>query len=256
MRSRQLVRRGLQYYWRTNLAVILGVATAVAVLAGALLVGESVRGSLRDLVLERIGRTDDVIASQRFFTEALADAVRRDARFSASFTELTPLIVARAIVTNQDNGRRVGSVAVYGVDDRFWRFHGISRTGPADRTAFVSEALSRQLQASVDQSLLIRAQQVSDVPLESLHGRKEEFGRTLRVSVAAVLNRGSLGDFSLQPTQSDVLAVFVPLSRLQKELDAEGRVNTILVARSVGRGLPAPPSDERRRAAARGPAYE
>ncbi len=39
MKANSLVRRGLFYYWRTNLAVIAGVATAVAVLAGALLVG-------------------------------------------------------------------------------------------------------------------------------------------------------------------------------------------------------------------------
>ena len=47
-----LVLRGLSHYWRTNLAVVVGVATAVATLAGALLVGDSVRGSLRDLVLQ------------------------------------------------------------------------------------------------------------------------------------------------------------------------------------------------------------
>jgi len=40
MTSRGLVLRGLRHYWRTNLAVIAGVAIAVAVLAGALLVGE------------------------------------------------------------------------------------------------------------------------------------------------------------------------------------------------------------------------
>ena len=34
MRPRVLVARSLAYYWRTNLAVILGVATAVAVLSG------------------------------------------------------------------------------------------------------------------------------------------------------------------------------------------------------------------------------
>jgi putative ABC transport system permease protein len=45
--ARDLVRRSLGHYWRTNLAVIAGVATAVAVLSGALLVGDSVRGSLR-----------------------------------------------------------------------------------------------------------------------------------------------------------------------------------------------------------------
>jgi len=36
-----LVRRNLTYFWRTNVAVVAGVGVAVAVLAGALLVGAS-----------------------------------------------------------------------------------------------------------------------------------------------------------------------------------------------------------------------
>ncbi len=54
MRTTQLLRQTLLHYWRTNLAVVFGVATAVAVLAGALLVGDSVRASLRDLALQRL----------------------------------------------------------------------------------------------------------------------------------------------------------------------------------------------------------
>jgi len=49
MRTSTLLARNLAWYWRTNLAVVLGVATATSVLAGALLVGDSVRASLRDL---------------------------------------------------------------------------------------------------------------------------------------------------------------------------------------------------------------
>ena len=37
-----LIQRNVVHYWRTNLAVVAGVAVAVAVLAGALLVGASV----------------------------------------------------------------------------------------------------------------------------------------------------------------------------------------------------------------------
>ena len=74
--------RGLRHYWRTNLAVVAGVATAVAVLAGALLVGDSVRGSLRDLVLQRLGRTDRVVVSTGFFREALAGRSARRTRAS------------------------------------------------------------------------------------------------------------------------------------------------------------------------------
>ncbi len=52
-----LVLRSLVHYRRTHLAALLGVATAVAVLGGALVVGDSVRASLRDLVLRRLGAT-------------------------------------------------------------------------------------------------------------------------------------------------------------------------------------------------------
>jgi len=53
-----LVRRSLIHYWAINLAVALAVAVGGAVLIGSLLVGDSVRGSLRRLALERLGRID------------------------------------------------------------------------------------------------------------------------------------------------------------------------------------------------------
>jgi putative ABC transport system permease protein len=240
VRRQQLVWRGLTFYWRTNLAVVLGVATAVAVLTGALLVGASVRASLRSLVLDRIGRTDDVIASAHFFTETLAASIEGDSAFARSFQGVAPLIVARGIVTRQDGTvgtaeadghARVGAVTIYGVDDRFWRFHGIALNGPGARDAYVSQALADALHLSSGVTLVLRLQRVSDVPIESLHGRKESVGRSVRVTLAAVLPRERLGEFSLTPAQGDVRAVFVPLALLQKELDAEGRINTILVAR-------------------------
>jgi hypothetical protein len=48
--------RNLLWFWRTNLAVVAGVAVAVAVLVGAQMVGESVQASLRALALGRVGR--------------------------------------------------------------------------------------------------------------------------------------------------------------------------------------------------------
>ena len=69
-----LVRRNVRHYWQTNLAVVIGVGVAVAVLAGALLVGSSVRSSLRALALERLGTVDTVVTSARFVGDGLADA--------------------------------------------------------------------------------------------------------------------------------------------------------------------------------------
>ena len=230
-----LVLRGLTYYWRTNAAVVLGVATAVAVLAGALLVGDSVRGSLRDLVLQRLGRTDHVLISAGFFREELAADLRANQTFNSNFTGVAPLVVVQGFVTDQESGRRTGQVRVYGVDDRFWRFHGVTTVaGPADRKVLVSPALAEQIGAQEGGAILVRVQRPSEIPLESLHSRKGDLGRTLRLTVREVVSPQALGEFSLEAQQGDVRAVFVPLSQLQEEIERQGRVNTLLVSGRPG----------------------
>ena len=231
MNPSRLVIAGARYYWRTNLAVIAGVAAAVAVLAGALLVGDSVRGSLRDLVLQRLGRTDRIVVSTGFFREGLADDLRGDPAFGAAYSDICPLIVMQGFVTDQTSGRRASRVDVYGVDDRFWRFHQIKgRGGPEDRTAFVSPALAGDIGVSEGSTALVRVERPSAIPMESLHGRKEDPGRTLRLTVRAILQPADLGDFSIRPRQGEVRAIFVPLRRLQQDLEQARMVNALIVA--------------------------
>lgn len=237
MQRHHLALRGLAYYWRTNLAVVLGVATAVAVLTGALLVGDSVRGSLRALVTERLGRADQVVVSSTFFRAALADEIAADAAFTARFSSVVPLLMAQGFVTAQEGGRRVANVAVYGVDDRFWRFHGSAGLdGPAAREAYLSPALAADLAVADGGAVLVRLQRPSAVPLESLHSRKTDLGRTVRVTVRRVLSNTSIGQFSLRPQQGDVRAVFVSLARLQQDLEIAGKVNALLASLSSGAG--------------------
>jgi ABC-type antimicrobial peptide transport system permease subunit len=224
MRTTRLLQRGLAYYWQTNLVVVLGVATAVAVLAGALLIGTSVRGSLRDLVSQRLGNTDHIVASTSFFREQLA-------------TELggAPLIALEGVVEHDSSHRRAGGVRVYGVDERFWIFHGLGKVGlgtPDNREVLISEGLASELGAKRDDSLLLRLEKPSDIPLESLHGRKDDPGKTIRLNVVSPIQRDVMGEFSLQPQQGVVRAIFVSLKFLQKELDQEQKVNTILVAQN------------------------
>src|SRR5687767_8151602 len=155
MSFRRLIIRGLLYHWRTNLAVILGVATAVAVLAGALLVGDSVRGSLRDLVLQRLGRTDHVVVSTGFFREELAGRLAANPEFNSFFEGIAPIVVTQGFVTAQSDGDRAGGdragggragqVRVYGIDERFWEFHGVSGSDLEGRDALISPALAAEL---------------------------------------------------------------------------------------------------------------
>ena len=64
--------RALMHHWRVHLAVVAGAAVAAAVLTGALLVGDSVRGSLRALTEARLGGVEQGLIGDRFFRSELA----------------------------------------------------------------------------------------------------------------------------------------------------------------------------------------
>jgi ABC-type lipoprotein release transport system permease subunit len=223
-----IVKQSATYHWRTNLAIMLGVAAAVAVLAGALLVGDSVRGSLRDIALNRLGRTDAVVASAGFFDASLADRLRQ----RPGVADATALVVANGFVTSEGSGHRAGGVLVYGVDEQFWRFHGLD---PLDGV-YASPVLASEIETREGDVLLTRLQRPSEIPIESLFGRKDETGRTVRLTVAGVLPAARLGEFALQPQQAGVRAVFAPLRRIQRDLGVQNQVNTVLVAGNLPAG--------------------
>jgi len=228
MQTAQLIKRSLGYYWQTNLVVVLGVAIAVSVLAGALLIGESVRGSLRDMSSQRLGKTDYVISSPNFFREQLAAELQPPDDIAIT----CPLIALQGVVVHEPSKRRAGDVKVYGIDERFWKFNGISGVAtPYNRNTLISQSLATELGSNAGDSLLLRIEKPSDIPIESLHGRKEDPGKTIRLSVAGALTGEQLGEFSLQPDQGVARVVFVSLKSLQKELGQDGKINTILLAR-------------------------
>jgi putative ABC transport system permease protein len=230
MRASTLLRRNLTYFWRTNLAVVLGVATAVAVLAGALLVGDSVRASLRELAFARLGRADLAVTAPGFFREQLADDLRAHAQFAAHFDSACPLIALAGVVMREESKARAGGVQVYGVDERFWQFHGQARATVEGDDVLVSEALAREVGAKAGDALIVRIEKEAAIPADSLHGQKDDLGVTLRSTLREALPGSSLGEFSLRPQQGAVRAVFVPLNRLQRALDQGGKANTMLLA--------------------------
>ena len=237
MTSGTLLRRSLTHFWRTNVAVIGGVAVAVSVLAGAFLVGASVRASLRDLALLRLGQVDHVITSGLFFREALADDLLASGTLGDVATRAVPIIALEGFVTHQDSRTRAGGIQVYGVDERFWVLHGIAgdNLAPEPGTVLVSGGLARELGAIADETLLVRVQKPSAIPVGSLHGRRDDLGRTMRLRIQAVLTPETLGEFSFRPQQGLSRAVFINLGRMQRDLGLDREVNTVLLG-SDGHG--------------------
>src|SRR6516165_9498721 len=107
-----LLVRNLVYHWRGNLAVFLGIALGGAVLTGALLVGDSLRGSLKALTLDQLGWVEDALVQGRFFREQLATEVSAQRR--------APALLLQGSAARKSAEERVGKVTVLGIDASFW----------------------------------------------------------------------------------------------------------------------------------------
>ena len=233
-----LAGRSLRHYWRTNLAVLVGVGVAVSVLAGALLVGDSVRASLRDLALGRLGRTAFAIRAPEYVDEAFVARLVAQPEFASAYAAC-PIIAVDGFVTHEPSRARAAGVAVYGVDERFFAFHGRDVAPPDGNGAYISDALARETGAAPGDAILVRVEKRSAIPAESLYGRKEDVARTIRLTVAGVLPPADMGEFSLGARQGAVRAVFASLARVQRALDHQRQVNTILVSSAAGESEPA-----------------
>lgn len=246
------LRRTLLHHWRMSLAVTAGAAVAAAVLTGALLVGDSVRGSLRDLTRERLGGIDHALVSQQLFRAEVADTLAAQPSFDQRYTAVAPAILLRGSVEHASRRTRATQVGIQGVDERFLRLfaHGEEAEGlfPADHSGpfppvVLNASLAAELGAAEGDDLLLHLKRWSAVPRGSLLGRKEtgDVVRTLRLRVTGVLPDRGLGRFSLATHQTLQHNAFVPLAALARALDQEGRANSLFIAARQGETADAGP---------------
>ncbi len=232
--------KGLLYFWRSHLAVTLGAAVACAVLTGALIVGDSVRGSLRDLVLDRLGAVDHAVVAEGFVREELARSVELA---SAGALRARSLISVRGSVLSGSSGRqrRASNVQVFGVGAGFLDLFPGSNGFVFERTArqiapsaVVNASLAAELDLEAGDQIVVAVERPAEAPRETLVGRKdaEDTIERLRLTVTSIVPDGGAGGFRFSPQQTAPRNLFVELDRLQRALfgrSQTGRVNALLV---------------------------
>jgi len=237
------VLRSLTHYWRINLAVLLGAAVATSVLTGALLVGDSVEGSLKQLTLGRLGKVDVAVLSSRYVREFLAEELR-SGEVAKETTLTAPLIALEASIEVAETGARANQVTLYGVDDRFAQFFD-SPPLPADRSGdpsgrlrflYANGPLLCTLGATEGEFMILTLQRPSEIHREFLFGREETEDRVVRrrVRLGARVPDEAGGRFSFEPNQSIPLIAYVRLEALQDLLGLDKKVNRVLVGGAAG----------------------
>lgn len=224
----QFLRRSLRHHARSHVAVALGVIIAAMVIGGALIVGDSVRDSLKSLTLLRLNAVDFALVSHRFFREESVAALKRQPGFTDLFSREAPALVFPASLERHaaKAGRRsrAAGVNLYGGDERLWSLLDSSGVAPPTESGVVMNArLAQELGASAGDDVTVWVELPATIPRDSLLGGKEEqSSQELKLKVEAILPASApAGRFSLQPSQQFPKVAFVNLQALQRALDLQ-----------------------------------
>ncbi len=241
MNTRQLLLRNLLFFWKTNLAVILGVIAATAVIGGALVVGDSVRDSLKQMTLDRLGAIDHIVSGPRFFREELANA-------NLNVRHVAPAIIMQGTVEfsgAEKSVLRAGHVNVYGVDERAWElFDTANLDAPKEGKIVLNRRVADQLQLKMGDEISLVVEIPASIPRDALLGDREETITEMVLSVSGIAeDTTGLARFGLNPTQQLPLNAFISLRELQTQTGLaevqrskrnptakSARVNTLLIS--------------------------
>ena len=257
------VLNGIRHYRRVNVVVMLAVAIATTVISGSLIIGDSIRFSLRRMTEQRLGRITDVLHSPRFFRQSLTAATHEkwlsDVRLAATASAkdgvppapqrtFAPALIVNGSVEHshaEDSVRRAGSVSLVGIEESGWEFLQTSDVAvPVDREVVLGYRTASEIGAKPGDEVSVWVEVPSSIPRDSLLGERDEVNIEIVLTVSAVLQEDvGASRFDLNPGQQLPYNAFLPLETLQQRLDLDeiipdrrnpvaraAKVNAILVA--------------------------
>ncbi|MDE0914494.1 MAG: ABC transporter permease [Planctomycetota bacterium] len=207
----------------------LGIVLAGAVLTGALLVGDSVRGTLEARGLSRIAEVDAVLATrEREFRADLAEEL------AGHLVDVQLAPAWRMIGQGRSESAGLGGVQVVGCDARMGAMAHKPWPQPEPGEAFVSESLAQELGLKEGHELRVRVPAPSALSLDLALTPADESTVGLRMKVVRILLEAEWSEFSLHSSSEAVHNAFVNLSWLQDELQREGAANLLLASGRAG----------------------
>lgn len=219
--------KSILHYAKLNIATVLGVALSTAILVGALIIGDSVKYSLQQITIERLGNTDAVItAGERLFTCQLAENISKNSNMKTS-----AVLRANGIAIVDGGQIRVNQLQVWGIDSLFASFSNVSgQFNLSGNEVLINENLAFIMQIKAGDEFLLRVNKLSTFPANTPFVAAEETSISFRVKIKGIVGAKETGNFNLQNIQSAPRNVFINAEWLNSQLGLKDKANAILLA--------------------------
>ncbi|MBV5315855.1 MAG: ABC transporter permease [Prolixibacteraceae bacterium] len=226
----KLILKSVWFYRRLNLTIILGIALSTAILVGALIIGDSVKYSLQQITVQRLGKTSQVItAGERLFRTQLANELAEKTGI-----ETAALLRANGFGVIDGGDLRINQLAVWGVDATIGNFANYPEVFQLQNNEVaINENLASLSGLKVGDEFLLRLNKLNTFPANTPFVSEKESTVSFRVSVARILNPDELGNFNLKNIQSAPRNVFLNLKWLNEQMGLQQKANVLLFGEGI-----------------------
>jgi putative ABC transport system permease protein len=227
---RQIVKRSIIFYRRPVLYQVLIIALLSAVITGSLLTGVSVKTSLLKSASDRLGNTDILISSGvRYFDPELVQRMKDKVRINC-----TGLLEINGYSQSLVSQKGAFNTHIYAVDRDFFRFHGNDSVSIETGEIAVNSRLAIYLGIKPGDELIIRFNEISDIPADAPFAPSKETTKSFVMRVGQILESDCNGNFSLSISQIIPMNIFINLYDIPHVNEKVVKINRLLIGNSDG----------------------
>jgi len=229
MNPLKLIFRSISFYKKEHLLLLIGIVLSTAIITASLIIGDSVKRSLQTIVNQRLGNTKQIIiAQERFFSASLSHKIAKELK-----TQTTPILLMRAVASSDKTEERIPNLQICGIESSFWKMAYAKLPELGDDDVIINKKTAQKLQLKIGDEVLLRIEKVRFVTGNAPFVPNENNSSTLRLTVKAIADEHSFGNFSLQSNQITPYSVFVSLPKLSR-LNLKGDyANAILIGENA-----------------------
>jgi putative ABC transport system permease protein len=216
MTLRTLTRRSLRFHARSHLGVLLGAIIGSAALIGAMVVGDSVRASLRERALNRLGWVNIAMETGDRFFSIQKEVTDRPGVASA--------LHLSASITKSDGQSRANHVNLFGTSPGFAQnARTLDNIGPD--SVVLNEALANQLGAKTGDEVQVRIEKSVGPSREVAVSPRNASTVSFRLHVQGIASAHEMADFSLRASQTAPLNAFMRIGELGVQSGISNKAN-------------------------------
>jgi putative ABC transport system permease protein len=220
------ISRSLWFFRKQHLAVLLGTLISTAVLTGALIIGDSVKYSLHQLLNMRLGEIEFAMPTgDRFVRADLAKDLSQELDI-----KVQAVLSVKGLAIESETQSRVNGVQVYGIDNSFSELSEEGLPELKKDEVAISRNLAEKLGLHKEDEFLLRVEKANLVPVNAPFVSDEDQSLALRLSVKAILEDKQLGRFSLRSNQVAPYNIFISREFLAGEMELIGKANLLLAS--------------------------